>query len=117
MYRVTRDVTISSSTSLSSAVEDLKGYRLAAIQMPNAWTSANLTFQAQAKQGGEYENLYDSDGNELTVTADKERYIQLGEQDVEELVGVWGLKVRSGTSSAAVNQGSDRTLTLVLVKG
>lgn len=117
MYRVTRTATIASSASLSGAIEDLKGYRLSAIQMPNAWTAANLTFQAQAAQGGEYEDLYDSDGNELTVTADKERYIQLGEEDVEELRGMWGLKVRSGTSVSAVNQSAERELTLVLVKG
>lgn len=111
----TATIDVSDDASLSGAVEDLKGYRLAAIQMPSSFDGTALTFQASEGPSGTYQNVHDSDGNELQVTVAAGDYVNLGEQDVEELVGPWGIKVRSGTSGAATTESADRDLTLIFV--
>lgn len=101
-------VTIANNASLSGAV-DLGGYAPIGIIMPSAWTTANLTFQTAA-DATNYANVYDMFGTEYTVVASTSRYIVLNPVD---FAGIRGLKIRSGTSGSAVNQGGERTLTLV----
>jgi len=107
-------VNIASGSSLSGEVlldnSVPRGKRLFAIVMPSSWTAANLTFQASI-DGTTYNNLYDYNGSEVTVTAAASRYIVL---DPLTFAGVAGVKIRSGTSGTPVNQGADRTLTLVV---
>lgn len=100
---------ITSGVSLSTAV-NIDPYRLVGIAMPATWTAANLTFQASHDNGTTYNNLYDDLGTEMTVTAAASRYITL---DPAVFAGINYLKVRSGTSGTPVNQGGDRTITLV----
>lgn len=102
--------TIAESASLSGAV-NLQGQRLAAIIMPSAWTTANLTFQAAENNGGTFNDMYDSSGTEITVTAGASRFIRLS---VSDWLGVRSLKVRSGTTGSAVNQAAAREIILVL---
>lgn len=106
------DVTIAASGSLSDEI-DLRGYELDAILMPAAWTAADLTFQAAEKSGGTFRNVYDDAGNEVTVSADASLAIPLSTPG-EQLRGLRFIKVRSGTSGAAVNQAAERTVTLVV---
>lgn len=101
-------VTISSGTSLSAAV-DMAGFTLVGIFMPAAWTAAGLTFQASTAFAGTFQNLYTASGTEYSVTTDASRHVIIPYAD---FLGVRFLKVRSGTSGAAVNQGADRTMTL-----
>ena len=96
------------SASLSNAVL-CGGLRLNGIITPNAWTTANLTFQVSI-DGTNYNNLYDASGNEYTVIAAASRHILL---DVRAFQSFTFLKVRSGTASTPVNQGADRVLTLL----
>ena len=104
-----RSTVISNGTSLSAAV--LVGdHTLVSIQMPSTWTSASLTFQASV-DGITYQNVYSSTGTELTLTAAASTYIYL---DPAIFSGAIKIKVRSGTSGAAVNQGGDRTLWLAM---
>lgn len=104
----TTTVTIANGESLSGAV-DLKGRKLVGIVMPAAWTSASLTFQA-SPDGTNYFNLYDgATERALTVAAS---YYSM--QNIGDWVGVRYLKIRSGTSGSAVNQGGARVLTLVV---
>jgi hypothetical protein len=102
--------TIANGASLSDAV-NLQGGRLVAIVMPAAWTAGDLTFQASA-DGTTFNNVYDEDDAEVVVEAAASRHIILNP-------GVWlgirQIKVRSGTSGAAVNQGGARLITLVCV--
>lgn len=100
--------TIANGQSLSDAI-DLGGLRLVSIVMPSAWTAANLTFQV-SHDGTTYNNLYDAGGSEVTTTAAASRYIYL---DPAFWSGIRFLKVRSGTSGAAVAQGAERLVTLV----
>ena len=102
-------VAIASGASLSDA-EDMVGRRLVGIIMPATWTSADITFQASI-DGTNFYDLYDQDGNEVTVTS----------PTASGFIGIYTaftfvpthVKVRSGTTGTPVNQGGDRTVTLI----
>jgi hypothetical protein len=102
--------TIASGASLSGAV-DTGTARLAQINMPAAWSAANLTFQT-SDDGVTYRNLYDSSGTEYVVTAAAGRSIILS---LADFIAARFLKVRSGTAGVSVNQAAARDLGLVLV--
>lgn len=102
--------TIAEGESLSSSVNLGAGYTLVAISMPAAWTAAPLTFQA-SRYGSTFINLFDADGVEVQVAADANRYIVL---DPALWVGVWYLKLRSGTSSVPVAQAAARSPILIV---
>jgi hypothetical protein len=102
-------VTIAINESLSSKVR-LAGYLLCGIIMPAAWDAASLTFQNSIDDTN-FANIYDSAGAEKTVTAAAARHIML---DPSEFAGIGMIKVRSGTSGAAVNQTAARTIYLVV---
>lgn len=104
-----RAATIASGESLSGVIDCL-GYTLVGLQMPAAWTAAVLTFQASI-DGATYADLYDEDGAEVTVQADASRAIVL---DPASWAGFRYLRIRSGTSAAAVNQDAERSITLSL---
>lgn len=101
-------VTILNGASLSGAI-DLGMYRLSRVVMPAAWTAADLTVQA-SHDGVTYSNLYDSANTEYLIKAAAAREIVVPNAD---FLGIRYLKLRSGTSGSAVNQGADRIITLV----
>lgn len=101
--------TILSGASLSNALA-LEDFRLARIFVPVGWTAAVLTFRV-SHDDVTYADLYDASGTEYTVQAAASRAILI---PIVDFLGVQYLKVRSGTSAAAVNQGADRALKLVL---
>jgi hypothetical protein len=90
---------------------DLGGLRLFGIVVPPVWTAASLTFQVSFDGGANWADMYDINGNELTAHAEASCYIAI---DPVNFAAVPMLKVRSGTSSAPVNQEQDATLQLVL---
>lgn len=99
---------IANGASLSAAVNI--GEKVAiGILMPAAWDAANMTFQGSV-DGASFSNVYDSSGNELTVTAAASRYIYL---DPTVFVGLNQIKVRSGTNATPVVQTAARALTIV----
>ena len=97
--------TIGNGASLSDALA-LHGNQVAVIEMPTTWTAAVLTFQSSV-DGTNYFNLYDDAGNEVVVEADATRRIHV---DVSALSQHKYIKLRSGTSAVAVNQGGARTI-------
>ena len=103
-------VTIASGQSLSGPI-NLGGLRLFGIVMPATWTAANLTFQMSADNGVTWNNLYDSSGAEIVVTAGTSRCIVFDPTNYSALQ--W-IQVRSGTSATPVAQGANATMTLVL---
>jgi hypothetical protein len=105
----TTTVTIDNGASLSGAV-NLSGFTLIGIDMPASWTAANLTLQASV-DNSTWDNVFDSLGTEVTITAAASRFILLNPAD---FVSVRYLKVRSGTSGTPVNQGGARTITLIV---
>jgi hypothetical protein len=101
---------IASGETLSDTL-NLGGLRLFGIVMPEAWTSASLTFQASFDGGATWHDLKDSDGNEITVTA------SAGDCVVwlpSAFAAIPILKIRSGLSAAPIVQAADRTITLIL---
>lgn len=110
--RIKRTTTIASGATKSGAVEDLKGYRLAGIQMPSDFTGTTLSFEAAAGPSDSYQAIEDGAGTAVELTVSGGEYILLDEQDVENLVGPWGIKLVSGSS-----EGADREIQLVFVCG
>ncbi len=89
---------------------DLAGGTPVAVQMPAAWTAANLTFLA-GRAEADMDNLYDSAGTEVNVTAAASRYIVL---DPQTFHSMRFLRIRSGTAGTPVTQAAARTLYLVV---
>ena len=109
---VTREVTIANGASLSGAIQIDEAF-LVGIKMPGTWTAANLTLQGAGEDAPTtFNNVYDKDGTEVTITAAASRHITL---EPAKFAGIHTLKVRSGTSGTAVNQGGDRIITLYLM--
>lgn len=77
-------------------------------------TSATLSFQVQAYSGGDFLNLYDDAGNEYTVGS---AFTTAREILLPWLATFYAFKVRSGTSGSPVNQGAERTFTVVATRG
>lgn len=101
---------IANGASLSGAI-DMGGRTLAGIQIPAAWTAADMTFMASF-DGVNYFILRDQTGTEVQLTVAANYLIHT---TLASWQGIRYLKVRSGTSGAPVNQGADRTITLVAV--
>lgn len=79
------------------------------IEMPASWDAADITFMESAS-GATFQDYYDTDGSEITVTASGNRAIRL---DASKFAGVGFLQLRSGTSSSPVNQSQERIITLI----
>lgn len=108
LLNASKSVTISNGQSLSGAI-DLERETLVGVQIPAAWTSAGLSFQA-SPDGVTYGEAKDENGSVITVAT-------LAATDFvifppSKFLGARFLKIRSGTSGAPVTQGADRVLTL-----
>jgi hypothetical protein len=107
----TATATIASGASLSGAVCLGSGV-LCAIQMPAGWDAADLTFQVSDDRGSTWKEYDDDTGTAVSVISPA-----AGKRlELSGFKSVVFLKVRSGTSSVAVNQTADRTLTLITRK-
>lgn len=97
--------TIPDDQSLSAGVK-LGNLAPVALVIPSAnWVAADITFQASFDGGTTWLNLFDSGSDtEITVQAAASRFIGLLAAVADPLSGIQWLKVRSGTSGAAVNQ-------------
>jgi len=105
-------VTILNAASLSAAVE-LHGADILRINMPAAWTAADLTFQLSDDGGGNwYGNVYWDWGPEMVIDADVDMSIELS--PFVGLHNIDRIKVRSGTAGVPVAQGDDRVITLIV---
>lgn len=104
--------TIANGASLSNALL-INEAMLVGIIMPGTWTTANLTLQGAGENDeSTFNNVYDKDGTEVTINAAASRYITL---EPAKFAGIKQLKIRSGTSGSAVNQGGARSIVAVLM--
>jgi hypothetical protein len=102
--------TIAANASISNAI-CLGSGALCAIQMPAAWTAADLTFQVSDDRGTTWKELLDASGTAVSVSAPAAgNRLELDSADFKSAVF---LKVRSGTAALAVNQAAERNLTIV----
>jgi hypothetical protein len=104
---------IVASASLSGAV-DVRDAEAMSIEIPSAWTAANLTFQGCHTVDGTFVDLYDDSGAEITVTVGGASRLIAVDYQAAPLRNVNFLKVRSGTTASAVAQAAARTLRLHL---
>lgn len=103
--------TIQLGESLSDGV-DCSGGNIVRITVPQEFTRANLTFQSSSN-GDLYNDLYDAEGNEVTLVAKPDTTIII-EAPWARSLG-W-LKFRSGTRSAPVEQTRDTVLFAVALE-
>lgn len=114
--------TIPPNQALSDGI-DLGANTCFAFEMPEAWAGTALTFQSKANlqesgSGGtteDWDNVYDDNGTELSVTVAADRVVGLRRDQASVLSGIRFLRIRSGTSAAPVNQNPQRIIK-VLVK-
>lgn len=106
----TLPINIASGAALSDGV-DLGYCVVCAIQMPAAWTTANLTFQGRCAPELAWMDVYTSTGVEVNVTAAASRFIIV---DPSDFAGLRFLRVRSGTTGTPVNQAAGRELRLMV---
>lgn len=104
------DAAIAGGVSLSPEVP-LGAKTLVGVAMPAAWTAASITFQVSPDGGTTWLDLVDSSGSEVAITASANQFVQI---DPAVWRGINMVKVRSGTSSAPVNQGADALVGLVV---
>lgn len=102
-------VTITSGTSLSPGVA-LGADRLHGIAMPAGWDAAAMTFQASIDGGATWLELQSSSAV-VSYTVAAGQYIAVDPTLWRKINMV---KLRSGTSGAAVNQTADRAITLII---
>ena len=110
----TVSLTVSTSTDGLSGAVDLGGYRIAAIDMSTAWTTADLTFAAASSSGGTYKSLYDDDHFEVIIRNPGGNEMITIRSEAEAIAPLRHVKLRSGTASDPVAQAATRTLTLIL---
>ena len=91
--------TIAQGKSLSDGIDCSAG-QIVRITVPQEFTEANLTFQVSS-DGNLYNDLYDDDGDEVTVTANPDTSIVIAKAWVRS---VGFLKLRSGSRDHEVKQ-------------
>lgn len=104
---MSRTVTIANGASLSS-VCDLAGDAISRIEMPSAWTAADITFKVSG-DGVTFTDYYDDSGAPIIIAADANQTVRLSPLDWD---GVRYVKLQSGETGALVNQGADRIITI-----
>jgi hypothetical protein len=104
--------TILPGASLSGPV-GLGALTLVGISMPPVWAAAALTFQVSPDGGTTWQELYDSAGNEITVTAAANQYLMLLAEPSYDWRGVNMVQVRSGTLAAPVVQAAGAVINIV----
>jgi hypothetical protein len=114
MLRIhTASVTIPNGTAAAPAVTVPPGMTLIGIAVPAAWTAAALCFQV-SYDGATYGNYYSAATGAAYVIAST-AVVAAGSIKVPEadFQGAAGIIVQSGVIGTLVNQGANRTLTLV----
>ena len=109
-----REVAIPTGETGLSDVVDIEGYTHAVILVPADWvTATSVTFQAAASSGGTFYDVYDDQGNEMTVTVAASRAVALVYAPIS-LPAARYIKLRSGTTASAVDQTNSPTLVMLL---
>jgi hypothetical protein len=108
--RATHPATILEGASISDTV-DLMHYDFVAVQMPAAWTAASLSFECSTEVAGPFTPVEDSGGTEVTYTVEASKWVIVNTAHWHGFGRF--LRLRSGTSAAAVNQLADRTLLVI----
>jgi hypothetical protein len=109
MAATTASITIAAGQS-KSTVLDLTTTQLTQLMAPDAWTSANITFQVSA-DGLAFGDLYDKTGVEVIRGMGPARAVPV---DPALTSAALYLRLRSGSSTHPVVQDADRTFVCVM---
>lgn len=110
--------TIPANEALSGVV-DLGEKRLIALEMPESWSGTTITFQSKANASDEshpvedWDDVYDDAGNEVSVTVAQNRIVVIGTVTKSAIGALRYLRIRSGTTSAPVNQNPARSIKII----
>jgi hypothetical protein len=110
-YEIINGPTIKAGESLSDGANCSAGSILR-ITVPQEFTPADLTFQVST-DGKFYSDLYDAEGNEITVKANPSTGIILREDWVRFIPFV---KIRSGSRDIPVEQSEDCKFAIAINK-
>lgn len=114
--RILKTATIANAGSLSGTIA-LDGFVLMAIQMPAAWTAADITFDGSV-DGTTFSPVFDDSGTEVKITAAAAATLAgkvcVNASLLEKLAALYAIRIRSGVSGATVAQGAARSFSLVL---
>jgi hypothetical protein len=106
------NVTIAASGTVSGTVGIAAGEVPVAIQMPSAWTTADMTFKTGVDTADV--SVYTDAGVELTVASPAaSRLIMLYWPDYMVFAETRHLSIRSGTAASPVTQAAERVLKLI----
>lgn len=116
------EAAIANGAALQTGEVDLRNHDLLAIEMPATWTAASITLQGAVRNDGAagtsltetFQDVFDSAGAEVTITAVQGHYVVLTQAHRDALQGLGRVKFRSGTTGTPVNQGAARILRFVL---
>lgn len=110
-------ITITAAADGLSNEVDISHFRVVGLHMPADWTAATITVKARPSASSDHDdvayNVYDSDGNELTLSAAEDRMIVPTPAEAEALNACAHITLRSGTSATPVQQAAARTVLLV----
>jgi hypothetical protein len=102
------DAVIALNASLSAEV-DLKNLTPVALILPSSLDGTTISFQA-AYGDGSFNNMYNPDDSEYTVTVAVSRHVVLEPKD---FFGISRIKVRTGTSASPQVQDPAATIGIV----
>lgn len=101
---VTKRITASIKAGASlSTVLSISNVQLLALQVPAAWTAADITLQV-SPDADKWYDVYSDAGDEVAIKASAGRHVTLS---LQYLAGVQYARLRSGTSGTPVNQVAD----------
>lgn len=96
-------------------VLDLSEWTHGIVMVPSAWTAADICFSTSNKRGGTFTLLYDKTGTLVRITSVATSTAQAYAIPDDVFRCAWVKLVSTNTASAAaVTQGADRLLTVVL---
>ncbi len=101
--------TILSGQSQSNTIQVREGVRIAGFVMPAAWTAAAITVLASL-DGTNFLPVHNGAGTEISYTVGANRIVDLTGARLHTLRY---FRLRSGNTATPVNQGADRTITVL----
>jgi hypothetical protein len=106
------EFTIANNQALSDK-KRLHGRRVVAIEMPDDWDTAEISFLSGSEEAALLP-VYDDEGNEVTVTVAADRVVSVTGWKADAIMSLDWLQLRSGTVGVPVNQSPARTLKLLV---
>jgi hypothetical protein len=100
------NVTIASGQQVSTSFR-MADYDIPALIMPAAFTSTSVTFQGAVANSDTFKDIYDSNGNLISVVVGVDRCVSLSSV-ATDLFGYGFIKIKSASA-----EGASRTIVVV----